>query len=155
MKCGYVFVYGFALLLVILVGCTAPEESASCPFLAGGASTTPTPVVQHYFESWDKHDYPMMYALMSDGFKQLEPTALTEEKFASYARSQGIERVDIISVTETSNDGTTATVDYSVEFVTKSKKVPFAGTFTVKLRANDQQPGWKLIHPYGEHIDIS
>ena len=96
-----------------------------------------------------------MYSLISDGFKKLEPTANTPEKFAEYAMAQGIEGVRINSIGETSNDGKTASVDYDVEFTVNGQAVPFSGTFTLKYRKDDKTPGWKLIHPYGKNIDTS
>ena len=76
--------------------------------------------------------------------------------FKSYAESQGIESVNILSIKEASNDGITSFVDYSAEFMlSNGKKSEFDGTFTLKYRKGDVIPGWKLIHPYGENIDVS
>ena len=117
---------------------------------------SPEEVVRQYFASWNNKNYPDMYAAISDGFKKIEPTAKDLRAFKAYAESQGIEGVNILSIKEISNDGATASVDYSIEFIpTNGKKTGFEGTFTLKYRQGDIIQGWKLIHPYGENIDNS
>ncbi len=116
----------------------------------------PEEVVRQYFESWDKEDYPNMYAAISDGFKKIDPDAKNLATFRSFASSQGIEDVKIISIKEESNDGRTAVVAYSVEFtLPDGRKQNFSDKFSLKFRQGDIIPGWKLIHPYGENIDTS
>jgi len=113
----------------------------------------PEKVVEQYFSSWNNKDYTNMYATISDGFKKIEPTAITLKEFKNYVDSQGIQGVKILTIKEISNDGQTASVDYDVEFVlTNGQKTPFRGAFTLKYR-KDVIQGWKLIHPYGEKID--
>ena len=117
---------------------------------------SPKEVVRQYFAGWSNKNYPDMYAAISDGFKKIEPTAKDLRAFKSYAESQGIESVNILSIKEISNDGITASVEYSIEFVlSNGKKTKFDGTSTLKYRQGDIIPGWKLIHPYGENIDVS
>ena len=114
----------------------------------------PEEVVRQYFTSWNNKDWPNMYATLSDGFKKIDPNARDLAAFRNFASSQGIEGVNIISIKETSNDGTTASVGYSVEFVSADgNKRPFSDRFTLKFRQGDIIPGWKLIHPYGPNID--
>ena len=129
------------LILLILPGCTQMSE--------------PEAIVSAYFTAWDQHSYSTMYSLMSDGFKKLEPSAASPDSFRIYAELQSIDKVKILFVREISNGEGQATVDYEVEFTTQGKKIPFRGSYTLKYRSNDAQPGWKLIHPYGEHIDTS
>lgn len=120
--------------------------------------TTPTPeeVVRQYFTAWDNKNYPDMYAIISDGFKKIDPNAKDLATFRNFASSQGIENINILNIKEKSNEGATAQVDYSIEFVlTNGNKQPFNGTFTLKFRQGDIILGWKLIHPYGENIDTS
>ena len=117
---------------------------------------SPEEAVRQYFTSWDKKNYPDMYASISDGFKKIEPTAGDLRAFREYAESQGITNVEILSIKGVSNDGQAASVYYSVEFtLSDGKKSRFDGTFTLKYRQGDVIPGWKLIHPYGENIDTS
>ncbi len=117
---------------------------------------SPEEVVRQYFTAWNSKNYPDMYAAISDGFKKIEPTAKDLRTFRAYAESQDITNVKILSIKEASNDGQTASVDYSVEFLlSDGKKSRFDGTFTLKYRQGDVIPGWKLIHPYGENIDTS
>ncbi len=116
----------------------------------------PVEVVRQYFSSWDKEDYSNMYATFSDGFKHIEPSTKNLSLFKQYVQSQQISGVDIIRILEKSNDGSTATVEYAVEFVLNDdSKKPFEGAFTLKYRTGDVIRGWKLIHPYGENIDKS
>ena len=116
----------------------------------------PAEVVRQYFESWDKKDWPNMYATLSDGFKRIDPDAKDLASFRNFASSQGIDGVKVISINEESNDGTTAIVAYSVEFtLSDGSKQDFNDEFTLKFRQGDVIPGWKLIHPYGPNIDTS
>src|SRR3989338_4797644 len=119
---------------------------------------TPPPekIIEQYFTAWSNKNYPDMYAAISGGFKKIEPTAKDLGAFKEYAESQGIDNARILSIKESSNDGNTAAVDYSVEFsFANGAKSKFDGTFTLKYRQGDVIPGWKLIHPYGENIDTT
>lgn len=117
---------------------------------------SPEEVVRQYFEAWGKKDWPNMYAALSDDFKKIDPDAKDLATFRSFASSQGVEGINILIIKETSNDGTTAGVDYSVEFVlTDGSKRKYDDTFTLKYRQGDIIPGWKLIHPYGTNIDTT
>lgn len=136
-----------AFILFFIIGCSPSTEKDN--------SLAPRTVVEQYFNAWNNQDYEAMYNLISDGFKSLEPTAKTLDNFVAYAKAQGITAVKVISLEEKSNDNTTATVDYAITFLVKNNEVPFQGTFTLKYKLNDTVQGWKLIHPYGEHIDTS
>lgn len=141
------------IILILVIGIFIQNKKKSSETVY----TVPLPeeVVRQYFASWNNKDYPNMYATLSDGFKKLEPTAKDLATFRKFASSQGIEDIKIINIKEESNDGTTAQVDYSVEFILNNlEKRPFSGTFTLKYRQGDIIPGWKLTHPYGENIDI-
>ena len=119
---------------------------------------TPKPeeVVRLYFESWGKNDWPNMYAAISDGFKRIDPNAKDLAAFRDFTISQDVEGVRIISINEESNDGGTASVSYSVEFVlSDGGKRKFDDTFTLKHQQGDIIPGWKLIHPYEPNVDAS
>ena len=115
----------------------------------------PSEVVKKYFESWDKKNWVEMYSTFSDGFKKIESTAKTLSDFKQYVESQKLGGVKIISISEKSNDGKIALVDYSVEFESNIGYRKFDGTFTLKFRDGDIIKGWKLIHPYGDKIDSS
>lgn len=141
------FIIVALLFFLLIVGCTASVQQ--------NKTLSPKAVVELYFTSWNNQEYETMYTLISDGFKTVEPTAKTVNDFKTYAQAQGITAVRVESIQEKSNDETTATVDYKVVFVIKNKEVPFEGTYTVKNKKRDANPGWKLIHPYGEHIDTS
>jgi len=142
---------GLAVLLIVAVaGVIAANRQEPEEY------TFPQPeeVVNQYFSSWNSKDYPNMYAAISDGFKRIEPTAKTLQDFKSYVGSQPIKGVSITSIDETSNDGSTAAVDYDVQFMLADETIkPYEGTFTLKNRQGDVIRGWKLIHPYGENID--
>ena len=123
-----------------------------------GDYTFPKPdeVVQQYFEAWDRKDYPTMYSTFSDGFRKIDENAATLDDFRNYTQAQRVESVKIVGVRMTSNNGLTASVDYSVEFtLADSSTKSFSGTYTLKFRTGDIIRGWKLIHPYGENIDTS
>jgi len=126
----------------------SPEQSYQTP--------SPEEVVSQYFTAWNNKDWPNMYATLSDGFKKIDPDAKDLATFRDFASSQGVEGVEILNIQETSNDGATAGVSYSVEFtLNDGSKRRFDDTFTLKFRQGDIIPGWKLIHPYGPNIDTS
>ncbi|MBI2004321.1 DUF4829 domain-containing protein [Candidatus Pacearchaeota archaeon] len=115
---------------------------------------SPEKVVEQYFNSWNNKDYANMYAVFSDGFKKIEPTAKTLQDFKEYVDSQNIEGIEIVNIEEKSNNGETAGVDYKIIFtLSNNQKSNYDGTFTLKYRKGDVIQGWKLIHPYGENID--
>src|SRR3989338_8769986 len=140
------------LLLIVLVGIgfvLTSQQNQTTNF----KPSDPEQVVRQYFESWDKKDWPNMYSVISDGFKKIEPTARNLSDFKQYTESQGVEGVNILSIQEQTNDGRTAVVSYSVEFVLSDNKQTFSDSFTLKFREADIIRGWKLIHPYGSNID--
>lgn len=142
------FVILFISFLVILASCTQQQKVTKSQSEAENT-------VRTYFEAWNKQDWPTMYGVISDGFKKIDSTAKTLQDFEVFANKQDITSVKINSITEKINDGITAVVDYDVIFTINGELKPFMGTFTLKYRKNDKNPGWKLIHPYGENIDNS
>ena len=152
-KKNYAIIAAFALFIIAgIVYITLTNDDKIPDY----ETPSPEKVVEQYFASWGNKNYPDMYAAVSDGFKKIEPTAGDLRAFKGYAESQGISGIRIISIKEASNDGITSFVDYSAEFMlSNGKKSEFDGTFTLKYRKGDVIPGWKLIHPYGENIDVS
>ena len=118
------------------------------------SALNPEQVVILYFQAWNDEQYDVMYSLISDGFKQLEPTAKTFEKFKAnmekfYETSLGVRIVEAKEAYQSENE---VGVNYKIEIISKdSTKKEFSSAYTLKKRAN----GWKLIHPYGENIDKS
>ena len=145
--------FGLVILAaVLIIGILTADRNKYKEYTFPGAKD----VVNQYFSSWDKKDYPDMYATISDGFKKLEPTAKDLATFREYVDSQGINGVNIINIEEKSNDEKTASVDYSVKFkLSNGNEQSFNGTFTLKYREGDLIRGWKLVHPYGDKIDTS
>ena len=144
------------ILAVVLISGVAYVQLAQPSTKESYQVPQPEEIVRQYFESWNRNDWPNMYAAVSDGFKRIDPDAKSLSSFRDFAGSQGVEGVSIISVKEISNDGTTASVDYSVEFVSAGgSKRKSGGTFTLKFRQGDVIPGWKLIRPYGNNADAS
>lgn len=144
---------GLALILIVVIAGFFVVNSRQEPV---EDYTTPGPeqVVRQYFTAWNDNNYPDMYAALSDGFKIIDPDAKDLRSFIDFASSQGVESVRIINVEEESRYGTTAVVDYTVEFTLfDGKKQEFSDKFTLKYRQGDIIQGWKLIHPYGENID--
>jgi ABC-type oligopeptide transport system substrate-binding subunit len=147
MKTGLILFSLFIVLASLIGACTPSVNEVT--------SQEPEDLVRNYFEAWDSGDFESMYASMSDGFKSIEPTANTLESFASYAKSQGITGVEVIAIDPLSNSKDKAAVNYEVSFITARGNVPFEGTFSLRHRAKDKVPGWKLIHPYGDNVDTS
>jgi len=144
------------IILILIAGVVFVNLTSQAS--EGQDYSTPSPgeVVRQYFEAWDKESWPDMYATLSDGFKKIDPNAKDLAAFRNFASTQGISGVNIIDITEKSNDGSAATVAYSVEFgLSNGNKKPLSDSFTLKLRDGDIIRGWKLIHPYGQNIDTS
>ncbi|GEM_PF-2073488 len=118
------------------------------------SALTPEQVVALYFQSWNDERYDIMYSLISDGFKQIEPTAKSFNDFKAnmekfYDTFTGIEIVEVIKSYQNDKE---AGVNYKISDVGKNgRKTEFSSTYTLKKRAN----GWKLIHPYGKNIDTT
>lgn len=134
---------------------SASEEEGMQKTLLESDIATPEGVVRAYFVFWREKNYAGMYDLFSDGFKKIEPTAATLEDFSAYAKSQGIDAIEITSIENEYQTEKEAGINYKVTFFVHDKIIPYEGTFTLKYRDQDQKPGWKMIHPYGEHIDTS
>jgi len=157
-----IVVFGIAAILIITQNL---EPNLTLPgFTLFGEQTqppeysikNPEEVVRQYFESWDRKDWPNMYATLSDGFKRIDPDAKDLSAFINFASSQGITGEKIIAIKQESNDGITAIIAYSVEFtLSDGSKQEFNDKYTLKFRQGDVIPGWKLIHPYGQNIDTS
>ena len=114
----------------------------------------PVQVVQLYFQAWNNKQYNIMYSLISDGFKQIDTTANTFEKFNSSMEElfNVASGVRVLDVKETSRDDKEAVVDFKIQIIGKDGiKQEIGKTYTLKKRAN----GWKLIHPYGNNIDTT
>lgn len=95
-----------------------------------------------------------MYNLISEGFKQIEPTAKTYPDFEA-SMSKFFDTAKGIRVTNTkiaSATGTEVIVEYvaEIELANGSTK-ELKSAFTVKKKPE----GWRLIHPYGEKKDNS
>ena len=107
-----------------------------------------------YFQAWNDEQYDVMYSLISDGFKQIEPTAKTFNDFKSYIGKfyDTALGVIIVEAKESYKTEKEAGVEYKIEITRKDgTKKEFESTYTLKKRQN----GWKLIHPYGENIDTT
>src|SRR3989344_2719077 len=144
------------LVLIMVAGAAYVQLFQRSDDLSGYGMPPPDEVTRQYFESWNSKDWPNMYATLSDGFKKIDPDAKDLAAFRNFASSQCIEGINIMSIREESNDGTTASVAYSVEFaLSDGDKRPFSNRFTLKFRQGDVIPGWKLIQPYGSNADTS
>ena len=114
----------------------------------------PEQVVILYFQAWNNKQYDVMYSLISDGFKHIEPTAKTFDDFKDYMgkfydTSSGI---NVIEAKESYRNEKEAGIEYKIEITNKDgTKKEFSSTYTLKKRTN----GWKLIHPYGKNIDTT
>ncbi|MBI4143342.1 hypothetical protein HY487_00495 [Candidatus Woesearchaeota archaeon] len=118
------------------------------------SALTPEQVVTMYFQSWNDKEYGAMYMLISDGFKQIEPTASNFEDFRLYMDSffETEKGISVIEVNQAYMGEKEAGVNYRIEITGKDGlKKEFENAYTLKKKQN----GWKLIHPYGEHIDTS
>ena len=146
------------ILLLVVVGIIAIYNISGDDTYSRDSNSISEPekIVLKYFNSWNDKDYNYMYTVLSDGFKKIDPYAINFDSFEKYSSSQGINGVEVNSIKGGLNNGKVANVDYSVNFILDNgNSIPFNSSFTLKYRENDKNPGWKLIHPYGENVDIS
>ena len=111
-------------------------------------------VVILYFQALNDEKYDVMYSLISDGFKKIEPTAKTFDDFKSYMAKfyETSSGVKVLEAKESYQNEKEAGVNYKIEIINKDgTKKEFSSTYTLKKRTN----GWKLIHPYGQNIDTT
>lgn len=146
----FVFIFAFLVAFVVYTNFFKVRQAA-----IDYRQPSPSDVVRQYFVSWGAKDYANMYATISDGFKGMETTAKNLESFKNYVESNVVDALEIISVKDQQNDGTTAVVDYAIAFTTAGKQQQFSGSFTLRYRTGDVIQGWKLIHPYGDAIDTT
>lgn len=144
--------FSIAFLVLFLNACANTQQKASLP--NDVLILSPEEVVRLYFNSWNNKQYDAMYSLISDGFKQIEPTATSFDDFKAYMSkfydtSSGVIVIDVKVEYENENE---AGVNYKIEIIGKDgSKKEFSSTYSLKKRAN----GWKLIHPYGQNIDTT
>ena len=131
------------------------------------STLTPEQIVTLYFQALNDERYDVMYSLVSDGFKQIEPTAKTFNDFKSYMEKfyDTALGVRVIEAKESYKNDKESGVEYKIEITNKDgTKKEFSSTYTLKKRASNaserertrsQVTGWKLIHPYGQNIDTS
>ncbi len=149
---------GLLFLMILMAACAQKQASTKEPTEkvepSDVSSLNPKQVVILYFQAWNDKQYNIMYSLISDGFKQIEPTAKSFDDFKNYMSkfyetSTGVEIVEVIGGYQNDKE---AGVNYKIRVVGKNgKKADFGSTYTLKKRAN----GWKLIHPYGNNIDTT
>lgn len=159
MKNGFLFIF---LFFILFVNACAKQQSQQQPIQQpiqtlsseDVSALTPEQVVIFYFQAWNDEQYDVMYSLISDGFKQIEPTAKTFNDFKTYMEKfyDTALGVRIVEAKETYKTDKEAGVDYKIKITKKDgTESEFSSAYTLKKRAN----GWKLIHPYGENIDTS
>ena len=155
----------FLFMILFINACSKTSNNIQSIKSDDLSSLTPQQIVTLYFQSWNNKQYDIMYSLISDGFKQIEPTAKTFEDFKSYMSkffdtSAG---VNVVSAKEAYKNEKEAGIDYKIEITNKDgTKKEFASTYTLKKRVSNaseptrsQVTGWKLIHPYGQNIDTT
>ncbi len=138
---------------VALASCASPQQQPQQQDKIDVSLLQPAEVVRLYYESFGKKDYAAMYALISDGFKEIEPTAKTYDLFAAemgkyFKSGRGMK---VLEIKEPEVDGDTAVVGYKVVLQLNTGERELDSVFTLRKRHNS----WKLIHPYGQNIDTS
>lgn len=154
----------FAISLLLIFACSRQKseipaqniQQNTIPVIPSDdvSKLTPREAVILYFQAWHDEQYDVMYSLISDGFKQIEPTARAfndfkqnMEKFYGTANS-----IRLMDAKEEYHNDNEAGIGYKIEIENKDNtKKEFSSAYTLKKREN----GWKLIHPYGKNIDTS
>ena len=111
-------------------------------------SLNPQEVVILYFQSWNSKKYDAAYSLISDGFRQTEPTAGTPDGFRSYMGSffDDASAIDIVQAKASYKNDNEAMVDYKIEI---EKKDGTRKLFNSQYTLIRMRGGWKIINPYG------
>ena len=146
--------YSLIILVLLLSACAKTQQEQKAILSQDVSTLNPTEAVRLYFEAWNSKQYNIMYSLISDGFKQIEPTAKSFDDFKAhmdkfYETANGVNAIDVQTQYENDKE---AGVNYKIEIIGKDgAKKDFESTYTLKKRSN----GWKLIHPYGQNIDTT
>ena len=158
-----IYLFIFLLIVLFLNACSKQTQQQSHQAIQKTVPTvpsedvsklTPEQVVILYFQAWNDEQYDIIYSLISDGFKQIEPTANTFNDFKPYMEKfyDTALGIRILEAKESYSTDKEAGVDYKIEITNKDNtKKEFGSTYTLKKRSN----GWKLIHPYGDNIDTT
>lgn len=132
------------ITFLIMTGCSAEVPE----------TTEAMKIVEKYYTALNEKNYQVMYSLISEGFKHIEPTAKSYDLFATYMNKfyDTSESIRLTKTTGTSASADKVVVDYVAEIVLKNGVIKeLKSSFTVKKKPE----GWKLIHPYGQNIDTS
>ncbi len=143
----------FLVLFVILLVLVIVQQTGSINQTV--SRSTPEGSVRYYFEAWNNKSYDVMYNAISDGFKKVEPTAANLSEFTKLINSSDVNRVDILLINTTSNDGFSANVDFDVIYYINNVPAPSKSNFLLIYRSDDRVPGWKIIQPYGAKVESS
>ncbi|MEK6983098.1 MAG: hypothetical protein AABX33_00865 [Nanoarchaeota archaeon] len=153
-------IFLISLFFVFLINSCSKQQiqktqNSVTPALPNDISAlTPEQVVVLYFKSWNIKKYDIMYSLISDGFKKIEPTAITFDDFQLYMSSffETGSGINVVEAREEYQNEKGAGVKYKIKIIEKDgTKKEFINAYTLKKKSDR----WKLIHPYGEHIDES
>ena len=167
------FLFNLLIIILLINACAKTQQAqqqvtqktATVVSSEDISALTPEQVVILYFQAWNDEQYDVMYSLISDGFKKIEPTAKTFEDFKSYMSKfyDTALGVRVIEAKEAYQSEKEAGVNYKIEIIKKeASKREFSNAYTLKKKASNaseltrsQVTGWKLIHPYGENIDTT
>ena len=150
------FIFLFLILIVNACAKTQqmPQTNIQKPIQTGSAedvsSLTPEQVVILYFQAWNDEQYDVTYSLISDGFKQIEPTAKTFQDFKSYMEKfyDTALGVSIIEAKESYKNEKEAGIEYRIEIINKDDyKVIYSDTDSIALlmQKHTKQQALKLL----------
>lgn len=74
----------FLIMAILAIFAVACQQNANQKIVPDVSSLIPEQVVTLYFQAWNDKQFDVMYSLISDGFKQIEPTAKSFGDFKSY-----------------------------------------------------------------------
>ncbi len=142
------------VIILLLSSCAAEIKKAESTLQDKDRykDLTPEKVVKEYYTAWATFDFKKQYALISDGFKKLEPSAKDLETFSNYMLAfygQG-SAIELLEVSQKYFDGKEAEVGFRLNLKLKSGQEEIKSGVQ-KLRLTDS--GWKLVAPYGNKID--
>lgn len=162
MKKQLLFLEILAIILLLgLAACSQTNEGSVSPpseqekavktEASDLSSLGPEDVVKAYYQARANKDYRTAYALISDGFKEIDPTAETYEKFQA-EMSHSFSSINITNPVEIgpfSIEKDRAIVSYRLNFEHEN-----GGPFRYSHKLMKAQSGWKILNPYGKYYDL-
>ena len=136
-------------ITILLIACQNTNQE-----IKDSNEKTAIDIVDLYYKSLNNKNYETMYSLISEGFKQIEPTAKDYQTFELYMKrfSNSFESVEAKDIRLVESFAEAGKVSYNMFLKPKNVEMQQLNLTTeLKIKNNE----WKMIHPYSNKIDGS